>query len=308
MARNIAEVSIFGEYKQPENRLTAAFLQILKIGGEPLIREIALRIGFNIPSSEIEISTQIKEDSSVPDGQLQCNFSFCLYIESKIGKLSSWDQLENHMKLVSSEEQKTLLYLTGDETRPAELPPECYWINWEGTIETFREYLEDTKIEMYELLSFLIDQYEILITNTIRNKRKWIPSKDKVIIVAGSKAEGIAVKYKYYICQNQRQFQSAEYMAFYKDNAITRVFKIDGEPKDDIDLREIEELREYIEKEIPEYSGEKQKIFRLKDMEKIGPVLNDSIDKNGNPCPFTYGQPRYTTIENLRIQKRTSAL
>ncbi len=38
MARSINEVSIFGEYKQSENRLTAAFLQILKIGGEELIR------------------------------------------------------------------------------------------------------------------------------------------------------------------------------------------------------------------------------------------------------------------------------
>ena len=68
MARNISEVSIFGEYKQPENRLTAAFLQILKIGGEPLIREVAHRIGFSIPSSEIDIFTQVKEEASVPDG------------------------------------------------------------------------------------------------------------------------------------------------------------------------------------------------------------------------------------------------
>jgi len=34
----IEDISIFGEYKQAENRVTAAFLQICKIGGEDFIR------------------------------------------------------------------------------------------------------------------------------------------------------------------------------------------------------------------------------------------------------------------------------
>ena len=119
MARNISEVSIFGEYKQPENRLTAAFLQILKIGGEPLIREVAHRIGFSIPSSEIDIFTQVKEEASVPDGQLECNFTFCLYIESKVGKFTNGEQLSNHLKLVQAERNRNLLYITGDDVRPS---------------------------------------------------------------------------------------------------------------------------------------------------------------------------------------------
>jgi len=34
----IEDISIFGEYKQAENRVTAAFLQICKVGGEDFIR------------------------------------------------------------------------------------------------------------------------------------------------------------------------------------------------------------------------------------------------------------------------------
>lgn len=308
MPRNIDEVSIFGEYKQPENRLTAAFLQILKIGGEELIREIAHTIGFNIPSSEIEISTQVKEEESVPDGQLECNFAFCLYIESKVDKLTDQKQLVNHLKLINSDERRTLLYITGDDTRPSHLPKHCHWTNWEGTITTFRKYIADTQIENYELLSFMVNQYETLLNNVVYKKRKWTQAKDRVIILAGSIAEGIAITYGYYICQNGRQFQNAEYIAFFKNNAITRLFKIDGEPRDDVDLRDISDLRDYLEREKPPYYGEKAKIMKLMEMETITPIMNDSVDKNGNPCPYTYGQPRYTTIERLRAARKTSEL
>ncbi len=308
MSRNIDEVSIFGEYKQSENRLTAAFLQILKIGGEELIREIAHTIGFNIPSSEIEISTQVKEEESVPDGQLECNFAFCLYIESKVGKLNDQKQLANHMKLIKSDERRTLLYITGDDQRPSFLPKKCHWTNWEGTITTFSKYIADTQINNYELLSFMVDQYETLLNNIVYKKRKWAQVKDKVIILAGSIAEGIAITYGYYICQNGRQFQNAEYVAFFKNNVITRLFRIDGEPTDDVDLRDIGDLKEYLERERPHYLGEKAKIMKLKDMEILNPITNDSVDKNGNPCPYTYGQPRYTTLEPLKAARKTSEL
>jgi len=36
MLKKIEDLTIFGEYKQPENRLTAVFLQICKIVGEGL--------------------------------------------------------------------------------------------------------------------------------------------------------------------------------------------------------------------------------------------------------------------------------
>jgi len=308
MARNISEVSIFGEYKQPENRLTAAFLQILKIGGEPLIREVAHKIGFSIPSSEIDIFTQVKEEGSVPDGQLVCNFSFCLYIESKVGKFTDGSQLTNHLKLVHAEGNHNLLYITGDDTRPTDLAAECHWMNWETTLGVFRSYVTDTKVNNYELLAFLIDQYETLLTNIVYRRTQWTHDKEKVIVLAGSRAEGTAVAYGYYICQNHRQFQNAAFMAFFRDDRISLLFSIDGEPIDDADLRTIDGLREFLAKERSDYDGEKQKVFKLSAKQEIGPIQNDSIDKNGNPCPYTYGQPRYTSLERIRKARVTSEL
>ncbi len=308
MPRSIDQVSIFGEYKQAENRLTAAFLQVLKVGGEPLIREISDRIGFAIPSSDIDIFTQIKEQDSVPDGQLECNFTFCLYIESKVGKLVSFTQMNNHLKLLEVDRNRNLLYLTGDDQRPSALPSVCHWMNWYDTITAFRDYLVDTRIPNFELLSFLVDQYETLVNNVVHRGRKWTLQKDKVIIVAGSRAEGVAISYRYYVCQNRRQFQNAEYIAFFKDNRISRLFRLLEEPQDDVDLREVPGLADYLSQERTDYDGDKQKVFKLSEPEAIGPVLNDSIDKNGNPCPYTYGQPRYTSIERIRSAKLTSQL
>ncbi|KAF3977719.1 MAG: hypothetical protein HFP77_05420 [Methylococcales symbiont of Iophon sp. n. MRB-2018] len=72
MAKEISDLSIFGEYKHPENRVTAALLQICKIGGESLIRHIFTISGVQLPNSDISIITQPSNHSenSVPDGLL----------------------------------------------------------------------------------------------------------------------------------------------------------------------------------------------------------------------------------------------
>ena len=51
----IEDISIFGEYKQAENRVTAAFLQICKVGGEGFIRFLTNELTIQRPSGEIEI-------------------------------------------------------------------------------------------------------------------------------------------------------------------------------------------------------------------------------------------------------------
>jgi hypothetical protein len=97
-------------------------------------------------------------------------------------------------------------------------------------------------------------------------------------------------------------------MALFKNNAVSRLFQIVGEPKDDVDLRNVEGLKEYVAKEYSHYDGEKQKVIELVKVEDVGPIINDSTDKNGNPCPYTYGQPRYTNLDRIRKARKTSEL
>jgi len=303
----IQEISIFGEYNQPENRVTAAFLQICKVGGESLIRYYLNRIGISIPNNTIEIETQIKEDGSIPDGRLSSKFTFDLFVESKV-KANSIDmmQLSNHKKALKNANDY-LLYITPDKQKPKQLR-EVYWANWEDTFYCFDDYLQTIVQNDNQILDFLIQNFNTLLDNMNLLGNKWNMKNENVIVLAGSWAESIALKYHYYICQNNRSFRAAKYLAFFNNDQINYVFEIDEVPQDSVDLSTKEELRNYINEQEPEYSGDLRKIVKLKKAVSIGPIRNDKIDRNGNPCPYTYGQPRYTTFSKIKNATRTSDL
>jgi len=307
MSKNIEDISIFGEYKQPENRVTAALLQILKIGGEDLLRYLSTKIGFNIPSSEIEIISQVTNDRSIPDGLLKSNFSFRLFIESKI-KSNSIDQnqLDNHLKEINSNND-FLIYFTPDDNNPIK-DNKVNWYNWKGVMDLLNEYINNSKIDNYQILSFLVLQFNTLLENFNLLGKTWNLNNNNVLIVAASSAENVAMQYNYYICQNKRSFKPSKYLAFYNSNTIKYIFEILENPKDNIDLKKISDLKDYLVKVEPNYDGDLRKIFKLKLYKEVDPILNDSIDKNGNLCPYTYGQPRYSNLELILKAKKTSEL
>ncbi|MCL2328262.1 MAG: hypothetical protein FWC39_07085 [Bacteroidetes bacterium] len=304
----IEEMSIFGEYKQPENRVTAAFLQICKIGGEDFIRFMTNQLKIQLPSSEIEITSQVKGSGTIPDGLLESNFSFRLFVESKITP-----NAVNHKQLLGHKQQiksvsDFLLYLTPDEGKPAILG-DTYWVNWLRVISIFEDYLQTSHSENNQLLEFLIGHFKTLLENLNLLKITWDLNNENVIILAGSWAEGVALKYNYYICQNKRSFKPARYLAFYNNGQIRHIFEILKTPENDVELSKRTEFTQYIEQAEPHYIvGNKRKVFTLKHFQDIEPVINDSIDKNGKPCPYTYGQPRYTTLTTLQKASKTSEL
>jgi len=304
----IEDISIFGEYSQPENKVTAAFLQICKVGGEQLIRRLTKEIGILIPNSEIEISSQVKRGETVPDGLLESNFSFKLFVESKIKKNSvNSKQLEGHKKNIKPDND-FLLYLTPDESKPENLK-DTFWASWKDVDLIFADYLQTSQIDNKPLLEFLIGHFHTLLDNLDLLDSKWDLNNDRVLILAGSWAEGVALKYNYYMGQNKRSFRPSKYLAFYINGEIRYYFEILKAPEEDVDLRERSlEFGEYLKTAEPNYSGEVRQIIKLSEAYPIKPILNDTMDKNGNPCPFTYGQPRYTTLSDLKSASRTSEL
>jgi hypothetical protein len=303
----IEDISIFGEYKQAENRVTAAFLQICKIGGEDFIRFLTNELKIQLPSSEIEIKSQVKGIDTVPDGLLESNFSFKLYVESKIkANTVNQTQLDGHRKQIINNND-FLLYLTPDEIKPTQLG-QTHWANWIKIINIFNDYLQSSQSDNKQLLEFLVGHFNTLLDNLDLLGYSWDLNNDNVLIVAGSWAEGVALNYKYYICQNNRTFKPARYLAFYNNNQIRHVFEILEQPNDDVKLSEHEEYSDYIQTAEPNYDGGLRKVFLLKFLTDLGPIINDKTDKNGNPCPYTYGQPRYTTLQVLQSATRTSQL
>lgn len=303
----IEDISIFGEYKQAENRVTAAFLQICKVGGEDFIRFLTNQLNIQLPSSEIEIQSQVKGTDTVPDGLLESNFSFRLYVESKIKPNTvNPAQLAGHRKQIINSND-FLLYLTPDDVKPPMLG-ETHWANWLQIINTFNDYLQTAQSDNKQLLEFLVGHFNTLLNNLNLLGYAWDLNNDRVIILAGSWAEGVALNYHFYICQNKRSFKSARYLAFYNNNQVRHIFEIADAPEDDVDLSQRQEFSSYLKQAEPNYDGELRKVFLLKNVQHIGPVINDSVDKNGKPCPYTYGQPRYTDLQTLRQATRTSQL
>lgn len=315
MGRNIDTMSIFGEYKQAEDRVTAALLQIFKAGGEPLLREVLTRAELQLPDNEIGIISQPVNPSggSRPDGLLRSEFSFNLYIESKLSYGSVEEenrQLREHRKVMNTADNNYLLYITPDNAKPSALKG-VYWCNWKTILETLEEYIEDTQIDNYQLVNFLVFEFGKLVDNLNLNPYTWEGSSklEQVIVLAGAWAEGIACKYGYYFCQNNRSFRPSGYVAFYKNSRISHLFKVVGLPMDDVDITEQTEYRAYIENEEPnlEPGEDKRKVIPLQHERELD-IVNDMVDKNGKPCPYTYGQPRYTTMKRILHAKFTSEL
>lgn len=303
----IENISIFGEYKQAENRVTAAFLQICKVGGEDFIRFLTNQLNIQLPSSEIEIHSQVKGNETTPDGLLESSFSFRLFVESKIKPNSvNSTQLAGHKKQISKSTD-FLLYLTPDDQKPAILG-QTHWTNWTTIITTFNDYLQTVQLADKQLLEFLVQHFNTLLDNLNLLGQTWDLNNENVIVLAGSWAEGVALNYGYYICQNKRSLKPARYLAFFNNNQIRHVFEILKTPEDDVNLLSRPEFTTYIQQAEPDYSGDFRKVFTLRLVESVGPIINDSIDKNGRPCPYTYGQPRYTTLPILQSVTKTSQL
>jgi len=269
------------------------------------------QLNIQLPSSEIEIQSQVKGIETIPDGLLESNFSFKLFIESKIKPNAvNEKQLDGHQQQTKNNNNYFLLYLTPDDEKPVILG-DTYWANWSRIIEMFNDYLQTSQSDNKQLLEFLVGHFNTLLDNLNLLGNTWnLNNNDnKVIILAGSWAEGIALKYNYYICQNKRSFKPARYLAFYNNNQIRHVFEILKAPENDIDLSKRPEFAAYIQQAEPNYvATDLRKVFTLKRFKNIKSVINDSIDKNGKPCPYTYGQPRYTTLENLQKASKTSEL
>lgn len=319
----IEDISIFGEYSQSENRVTAALLQILKIGGENLIRHVMTKVGIQLPDSEISIETQVKETQgakdhskkrSVPDGLLSSNFAFRIFIESKIIKNKiDVNQLQTHKnKLVNKTDY--LIYITPDEIKPS-LLGDTAWINWNTINQELEDFItEEGELKTnnnMELLSFLIKHFTTLIDRLNLIEEKWIPDEDRVLIVAASWAESIALKYNFYACQERRSFKPSRYIAFYNNNRISYLFKVLEAPKESVELNKVDIIKtsDYLTVDDSNYDNGKRKVFILEKVKELeDPILNDSRDKNDNLCPYTYGQPRYTTIDKFNRAKYTSNL
>ncbi len=288
---NINRLSIFGDYSQKENRITTALLHIFNVGKEDLIRFFMNKLNIELPTSNINISSQDQQKNSVPDGSLECSFKFKIFIESKIVQ-NAIDilQMENHLKKVKNEDENFLVYLTPHSERPTELEETIEWENWSNVLKYLDEYVNNNDIEEGNLLKFLVKNFETLLENhdLITGKWNWNDNKRVAIFAGGGKGENDALTKGQYICPNQssRKIQPVGYIGFYKRGFIRHVFKVETPPR---------------------VEGENL-IYDLGNEIEINEIKNDKLDKHGRNVGWMMGRHRYTTLKKIQMAKLTSDL
>ena len=153
--------------KKSEDKVTAALLQVLHYGGHNIV--CSLFEDIDLPSNEINVSPQVVEDESRPDGVVSCDCKYKIFIESKIfldafNSVHGKKQLEANKKLSSPNDAQWVVYITPDERKPQELEAasEIIWINWQKIVEKLRGYETSDN-----LVKFLIDQFCIYVDHIV---------------------------------------------------------------------------------------------------------------------------------------------
>ena len=318
MSQSIENISVFGEYRRPEDRVTAALLHVLNAGGQPITERLFGNL-FDIPSNSISVISQSYQENSIPDGEILYDCKYNIFIESKIvPNTINTVQLNNHLQLVNPAENKFLCYITPDLSIPQQLIGlPVGWLSWKDVIDYLSGILADGLAD--RLLFFLIGQliqlikhvvYKEIGTN-IKDDQSYIPISDdeRVIIVGGSWGEEVALNYGFYACQEHRFFMPAKYIAFYHHNRIKYFFEI-TDVQDSVDIQTIPDIAQsnyFTIKEV-NYTPQQRKYMKLGSVHTYEPeIQNDKVDKNGKPCAFTQGQT-YTTYTKIATATKTSQL
>lgn len=117
------------------------------------------------------------------------------------------------------------------------------------------------------------------------------------------------MNYGFYACQANRSFRKADYIAFLRKKRIAYLFKVVGDVKESVDLRDEPNIvpASYFSEKETDYKGTPHKLFKLERVDFEGLINDDSVDKNGNHCAFVQRQG-YTTLEKFMEAKVTSDL
>ena len=299
--RSISEKSIFGEYKNAEDRVTAALLQLFRIGGTDLMKVVFE--DFNI-DLDAQINTQVKKKGakSRPDGELTANYH--VFIESKIypwdvNRQHNVEQLQNHLNLIKKEDA-VIIYITVDKEKPLEIPDreDVFWTTWTEITQRLINYVPSFN---KDVISFLTSQFQLLVDNEIFYKQDDTTDENRVLIVGGRFAEGVALKYGFYSCQEKRKFRKSRYISFYFNKRISFVFEIEEEPVQVASLIAVKDKLpvDYV------LTDEDMKPHTFIKLNRTPKLIVNVRHEYANP--FVQRQ-RYTTIEKLEKAKTTDDL
>jgi len=234
---------LFSTYTQGENRVTSTIMAVFERLPFILVEQILSSMA---DSSDVKLLTfknqpTVRGANSIPDAKISSSFSY--WIETKTVKNAlTIEQIKSHLETIAEENRITptsknfLLVLTPDDQKPIildEIDEKIVsWGSFDDLVLLIKEELigevgrnngnwfirEQDRALLLELVNFLAHE-KLLDT-----------SKQKVQVIAAKTAwpdfnrlDGFYEGYSAYICQPNRRFQAAEYLAFYENGRVHKI-------------------------------------------------------------------------------------
>ncbi len=144
---------------------------------------------------------------------------------------------------------------------------------------------------------------------TSQLRDNWNPDPGQVVVVAGKRAKDCAARFGMYWNHNQRTFRPSQWMAFYASGSIQLLAEIEGPPRHDVVIAqdpELEPLAAFLSTSGVNPAN-RLALVQLKNLEEIGPIRNDKVDKLGRATAWVQSL-RYTTLSRIRAAELTSEL
>lgn len=358
--------NIFSNYSQGENRVTSSIISVIsklsldsityifsEVESRNEIKDFNGLIKFEDQASH-SIEKHEKKQKTIPDAEISANFKYI--IETKtVPKSVDKEQISSHLKIQPSK----LIVLTPDDECPAVITnlrgseknnDRLYWLNFDSLVEMFnnlvdgvaQDYLSSRNIRLSEHERFLLVE---LVDYIIKENLLSEDYSDNVLVIPARIAFADYKKYKVYICQQDRTFRPANYLAFYYDGKIQQEvpqiigwidsiqtslelneedfekileesFKVNKiyakeqniEIKQHIIANNFNNIKNWIQ-EHPADNGRFHKIIFLDQAECTisQSIENDLQSKTGKNTAFVQNQ-RYVSFEKLKKAKKTSEL
>jgi len=354
---------LFSTYSQGENRVTSTIIAVLERLPFVIVEQILTSM---IDQSDMRLLTfknqpKVGDANSIPDAKISSSFSY--WIETKTARDAlGINQITNHLSTIDLENKKIqssvqfLLILTPDDEKPMCLnnyeDTRVSWHSFEDLVLFIKKEIlnpyddnvsglfirEQDRALLMELINFLVKEK---LTDLYENKVQVIAAK--TAWPDYKKLNEFHTGYSGYICQPNRNFQPAKYLAFYEGGVVHKIipkviYSIDEiiinqdgikNKFDDTDfgnnfsagretlknilnslLEKIINLNENAEAR-SWWVDESLKLMLLSDRESEltihlqNDITNNLKSNTGRTIPLTYGQPRYFEFDELQNAQTT---
>lgn len=325
---------LFATYRQGENRVTGSLVAVLERIGLETVEAI---LQAALEDSDLRLVTFTNQAThsggGVADAAIGARFTYLFEVKTYRGALDR-EQLLRHLCALETHGDVRVIALTPDPEAPPALTaiedPRLHWTSFtlldaaiNSVIETSGQAMRDRERYLLRELQALFAQDGLL-----------AEPHDTAVVAAGA-AHGEYLRLSAYTCQAGRAFRAGlTRLAFYAHGAIQPQVPLIRHRRDDVimsrphaaELRrgdgEFDQaLADHIElwlaesrlAPIPGDDEVRAQVFLLSPpgesptLELAGPIANDTTDRNGRPCPFTYGQ-RYVSADLMRTARTTSQL